>query len=390
MIERISYNCCGCGACAGSCPKACIEMRANGEGFLYPVVDEDRCSHCGLCEKVCPVLNTQSLRKWERAEAWGTTARDEALVKKSSSGGVFSLLALAVLRNNGVVYGAAFEDQFQTVKHIRIDDESNLEKLRGSKYLQSDISDCYVKAREDLRNGREVLFSGTPCQIAGLRGFLRIEYEKLLCVDVACHGCPSPLLWKKYIAYVVENNKVEEVCFRDKRTGWRQYGLCVGYADGEYYDRMDANPYMHMFLHNLCLRESCYHCAVKEAGSAADITIGDFWGVEAVAKNLDNDQGVSLVLIHTDRGQGYWNAISQDVICHRVDFDGAVQGNSAINHSVMRPEKRNCFFVDLQSISMKSMIRKYNSMDRFRKRLSESLLWRAARRIRRLMNSLID
>lgn len=387
MIERIGNQCCGCGACASGCPKACVEMRANDEGFLYPVVDGVRCSHCGRCEKVCPVLNTQLLRKWERVEAWGATARDEALVKKSSSGGVFSLLALSVLRSGGVVYGAAFCDGFQSVRHVRIDNEADLERLRGSKYVQSDIADCYVQAREDLLSGRTVLFSGTPCQIAGLKGYLREEYEELICVDVACHGCPSPLLWKKYIDNAAGNKKVVDVCFRDKRSGWRQFGLCLKYVNGERYERMDRNPYMHMFLRDYCLRESCYHCAVKEAGSAADITIGDFWGVELVAEDLNNDRGVSLALLHTEKGKKYWDAQNTNMFFHPAEFTKALQGNSAINHSVLKPRERNHFFTDLQSMSIKIMIRKYVLLDQFKTRLYSSLLWRAARKIRRLIAS---
>ena len=234
MIDRVGDKCCGCGACASVCPRQCIAMRANEEGFAYPDVNTNNCVECGACVKVCPVQRQDRDHVGEPLEAWGVVAQDDSLLTKSSSGGLFSLLANMILEEGGIVYGAAFSDDFTGVHHIGVERTEELFRLRGSKYVQSDLNDIYTDVRIALNAGRRVLFSGTPCQIAGLTGFLGREYDALLTIEVLCHGVPSPLLWERYVENCGKGRKVMNVSFRDKRRGWENYGLSIDYEEYAY------------------------------------------------------------------------------------------------------------------------------------------------------------
>lgn len=387
MIKTVGELCCGCGACSCICPKGCIRMGKNDEGFLYPTVQEDKCVHCGLCRKSCPVLRESRAAEGGEADqipkAWGGTATDDRIVSLSSSGGIFTLLAEAVLKNNGIVYGAAFTDDNKSVEHIRVEDSEGVARLRGAKYLQSDTAGSYVKVKEDLLNGTTVLFSGTPCQIAGLKGYLGQDYDNLITVDIICHGVPSPLVWEEYLQHITGGKTVRKVSFRAKDNGWKNNNVKVEYEGGVYQQTNTEDTYMKYFLKNYCLRESCYKCTVKEKGYLSDITIGDFWGVEKAAPQLDNDRGVSLVLLRTGKGERLIQQIWEQVDGQQVDYNSATVNNPCVYCSVARPAERDRFFDDLRSKSWTAVKKKYvgeKISERIKNILSRTIAWKILRK----------
>lgn len=387
MIKTVGELCCGCGACSCICPKGCIVMKENTEGFLYPEVQEDKCVHCGLCKKICPVLRDSGAAEGGKADqipkAWGLTAKDDHIVSSSSSGGVFTLLAEAVLSDGGVIYGAAFSDDYLRVKHVRVDINEDLPPLRGSKYLQSDSDRSYIKVKEDLLNGTAVLFSGTPCQIAGLKGYLGQDYENLITVDIICHGVPSSLVWEKYVQQVTGGKNIEKALFRSKEYGWKAFSTRIEYEGSSYHKRFTEDSYMQVFLKNYCLRESCYNCKVKEGRPLSDLTLGDFWGVENAAPQLDNDRGVSLVLLRTGKAERLIQQIWEQVHGQQVDYNSATVNNPCVYCSVARPAERDRFFDDLKGLRWTSVEKKYvreKISERIINILSRTMAWKVLRK----------
>jgi len=283
------------------------------------------------------------------------------------------------------VFGAAFSGDFKTVRHVMAETSAELRTLRGSKYVQSVIGDIYAEVKMQLECGRGVLFSGTPCQIAGLRLYLRRDYDNLLLVDVICHGAPSSALWEKYLTHLEQKmgGKVEYVSFRHKENGWRRFGMKMSFeGEKRYYKTMSEDPFLKMFLRNYCLRESCYDCKVKQCGSAADITIGDFWGVERTQPDIDQSMGVSLVLLHTEKGRSAFEKIRPNMTTRQTDYDEAISYNSAMTSSVNRPAERDRFFTDTSRLDWDKLEKKYTSEKlkiRVRRLLSCSLLGKARR-----------
>ncbi len=308
MIKIIrKEQCCGCSACLHICPKRSISFREDKEGFLYPQVDTATCIDCGLCEKVCPVLNQGEERM--PLKVYAAKHTDDEIRMKSSSGGIFTLLADQIIDQGGVVFGARFNENWEVV-HDYTETKEGLAPFRGSKYVQSNIGNSYKLVEEFLKTGREVMFTGTPCQVAGLKKFLRKDYENLLTVDFVCHGVPSPKVWRKYLEEEVarqdDSSVVTGVNFRDKSTGWKRFSFALNLSkavvEGEQNTVLSSvfseNEYMRVFLSNLNLRPSCYKCAVKCGRSGADITIGDFWGIDNIDPNFSSDKGISLVLLN--------------------------------------------------------------------------------------------
>lgn len=345
-LLRQKELCCGCGACLQKCPKGCITMQEDKEGFFYPVVCEELCIHCGLCVSVCPFHNQEEVR--EPIKAFSAIANDEIIRKESSSGGVFSLIAKQVIDAGGVVFGASFDKDWN-VHHECIESESDLWKLRGSKYVQSNIGDSYILAHNQLRDGRTVLFSGTPCQIAGLRHFLGKDYPGLLTVDLVCHGVPSPGVWRWYLNKVKRDSlsQVSAISFRNKDYGWRRYSVAIDIIQSGTVVRQHCyhrdDPYMKAFLSDLSLRPSCSSCQVKSGKSHSDITLADFWCIERVVKGGDDDKGVSLVMANTLKGESYL-ALNHGISFHAVDFRQAIQYNRAWSVSFPKNPSRDSFF----------------------------------------------
>lgn len=337
------YLCSGCHACYNVCPVNSIKMEPDDDGFLYPNIDEETCINCGKCKLVCPVLKDYIGHK--KVQAFACINKDENIRLQSSSGGVFSLIAKYVLSQNGVVFGAAFDEDFG-VKHIEILSEDELYKLRGSKYLQSTIGDTYKKAEEYLKQGKVVLFSGTPCQISGLKSYLGKKYDKLILQDIICHGVPSPFVWKKYIEFreTKSNLRAKTAYFRDKTYGWKKFSLkCIFDKDDEYVQTLDKDEFMQSFLKNLCLRPSCYNCHSKSLERESDITLADFWGIDNVLPEMNDDKGTSLVLVNSKKGNDIFQKISSDMIYKEVDIMEAIKYNSSSYKSVDYPKNRDKF-----------------------------------------------
>ena len=375
-------QCCGCNACVQICPKQCVQMQEDNEGFLYPVVNESICTDCGLCEKVCPVINQDEPRK--PLKVYAAKNKDEEIRKQSSSGGIFTPLAEAVIREGGVVFGAKFDKDWNVI-HAWTDTIEGIADFRGSKYVQSTIGDTYREAREFLKQGRKVLFSGTPCQIAGLRKFLRKEYGNLLAVDVVCHGVPSPLVWRKYLEETREKLRakrdagkntvssslmdlpvITDISFRDKTHGWKKFGFRLRYAASKAAENsvfasandtestllqpFPENVFIKGFLSNFYLRPSCYACSARTGKSGSDITIADFWGVQNFYPEFDDDRGVGLVLVNSDKGRKAYEQVN--AIHLETTYEQALNQNPCIEYSVSMTKHVKTFW---DNFSLKGM-----------------------------------
>lgn len=343
------YNCCGCSACAQACPKQCITMQQDAEGFLYPQVDTSRCIDCGLCERVCPFIHPYDART--PILSYAAINIDEQIRMESSSGGIFTLLAEQIINDRGVVFGARFDENWQ----VTIDYSETIDGLaafRGSKYVQARVGDTYAMCAKFLREGRNVMYSGTPCQIAGLKHFLHKEYDNLLTVDIVCHGVPSPKVWAKYLHEVVGTVNVQGVSMRDKQhEGWKRYNVVLDYKkDGEMISLSSCyqeNDYMNAFLRDMILRPSCYACKAKECSSHSDITIADFWGVQSIRPTMDDDKGTGLLLIHTAKGKEY---VPFDKMKYEeVAYEEGSRNNPAIYISAKPWPRRAEFFHQLDN-----------------------------------------
>lgn len=340
MIEILDkHKCCGCAACVQICPKLCIKFDEDEQGFRYPLVDKSICIDCGLCEKACPVLY-QSEPKLP-LKVFAAKNPDDQVRMKSSSGGIFTMLAEYILNHGGVVFGARFDEQWE-VEHAYTETIEGIEQFRGSKYVQSRVGITYKQAKDFLNERRKVLYTGTPCQIAGLKKYLRKDYDNLYAVDVVCHGVPSPLVWRTYINDMRES--ISSISFRDKSTGWNNYSVSILSKTGDnlLYQRHHDNLYMRAFLNDLCLRPSCSLCPAKSGKSYSDLTIADYWGVANILPKIDDNKGTSLLLLHSSRGDELLSNLNCDVI--ETDYQSALRGNPSIEYSVGECKYVNLFW----------------------------------------------
>lgn len=381
-------KCCGCTACMNACPVQCIVMRRDREGFDYPVANPDLCVGCGKCESVCPVLNPLP----EVAPLASFAARCVTHVEDSSSGGVFPALAEKFLDKGGLVYGAAvMEDMI--VGHVDVRCRSDLGKLKGSKYVQSDLYAVFEEIRDSLEAGEKVMFSGTPCQVSGLHKYLDGKEDGLVTVDVACHGVPSPGLWEKYVAALGRKyeGKVCAVSFRDKTEGWRRYGFKVDVCDETgvktHVTRNVSNPYVALFLQDMTLRPSCYACPSRNGRSGSDLTLADLWSVAKSAPDLDDDRGASLVIVNTQHGQEMLDSVRDGLLVLPVDTESAKTDNGGFALHIDVPERRDEFFKGLHSSKdiiryMRTfVVRRYGMKELYKN--VHTLLSNIKRRIRR-------
>lgn len=292
-----------------SCPKQCIKMCEDEEGFLYPQADTSVCIDCGLCEKVCPFLNGSDERKPQSVEV--SINPDLITRLASSSGGVFSLLAGHILKTGGVVFGARFDSQWMVV-HDYTDNIEGLAAFRGSKYVQSEIGSAYKDAKLFLDEGRTVLFSGTPCHIHALRRYLKKEYKNLYTVDIVCHGVPSPKIWSDYLRYInLNGEEIQSINMRDKSRSWSKYSYRIDSENTPLYDDFAANSeYLRMYINGFSLRPSCFNCPSKGGKSHSDITLADAWGIQDVYPEMNDEKGVSVVCLNTDAGVNLYNTVS--------------------------------------------------------------------------------
>jgi len=333
-------------------------MVRDAEGFDYPKADSERCVSCGLCEKVCPVSHAQAEPAGEpKAFAAYGPDKDRA---ESSSGGIFAQLAKQTLAKGGLVFGAAMAEDSKTAVHTAIDSEGDLPRLQGSKYLQSHMGNCFRQAKEALEAGRAVLFTGTPCQIEGLLHFLGRDYENLVTADVICHGVPSEKLWQKYLNYQQRHHgsRVTRVSFRDKRQGWKSFSMALTFENGKQYaKKLYFDTYLQLFLQDLCLRPSCYRCPSRKLHRRSDLTLGDFWGCDAVCPDLDDDTGLSLVFVHSEKGQRAFDALPLQT--RSVTVDQALTANKAMIRSPTKPQQREEVLSALDTLPLEQVGKRY-------------------------------
>lgn len=381
-------NCCGCSACVQRCPKQCIRLEENTEGFLYPQVDEETCIKCGLCEKVCPILNQAD--KLSVLEVLAVKNPNDEERMNSSSGGVFLPLAREVINQGGVVFGAVYDESWE-VHHVYAEKIEDVYPMMGSKYLQSKIGNSFKDAERFLKQGREVLFVGSPCQIAGLRTYLRNkQYPNLLAVDFLCHGVPSPGVWRRYLAETYggydakEQSRLQatagknsvllsslnatspigDIKFRDKReSGWKKYRFVVRQKSASKADQNTVlssdihydNPFMQGFLSDIYLRPSCYECKCKNGVNHSDMTIADFWGINQIAPEFDDDKGVGLVLLNTKKGEEYFSRLPMDMM--PSNLEKAHYYNGGFNeHTKAHPKRDQFFFLIENGKSIKAAV----------------------------------
>lgn len=369
MIEiKNKTQCCGCGACEQRCPKRCISMHEDEQGFLYPQVNVEQCVNCGLCEQACPVLHPYSAR--EPLETYAAINPNEEIRLKSSSGGVFTAIAESVIRKGGVVFGARFNEKWEVI-HDYTETVDGLAAFRGSKYVQSRIGKSYLKVGEFLKQGRKVLFSGTPCQIAGLKSFLRKDYSNLITVEVACHGVSSPLIWKSYLELIKKNGTIKTISFRNKSKGWKNFCFLVEQETKTILEPFNENIYMRGFLENIFLRPSCYECPFKAGRSLSDFTIADFWGIQFFEELSDDDLGTSLVLVNTLKGLSLWNQTSLN---HTdINFERVLPFNIALVSCVKKNNRYDFFWKEYSKVGIDAISRTINKKNNLLKRAYNKL-----------------
>lgn len=341
----INYeNCTGCGACVQRCPKQCISWTTKEFDFRYPRVDEASCINCGLCEKVCPI--DKELKAPTAQKAYAAVHKDSAVLEKSTSGGAFTALADTIFSRGGVVYGAAMLNGMQ-VKHIRTEDKSSFADLRSSKYLQSDTGTTYQMVEQDLKQGKVVLYSGTPCQIDGLKCFLRKEYENLYTADIVCHGVGSQAYFDKYMEFAKERyGKIKALRFRSKEyAGWSCGGgvvvVVVDTSNSEKkipYRDFD-NYYYSYFLSGDIYRKCCYSCKYANTKRVGDFSLGDYWGVEALKLPLQTEDGCSLLLVNNNRAEKLLETVV-DLDKVETTIEQAAHCNKQLNEPSRLPESR--------------------------------------------------
>ncbi|MBQ6880367.1 MAG: Coenzyme F420 hydrogenase/dehydrogenase, beta subunit C-terminal domain [Bacteroidales bacterium] len=304
MIDIVDKNrCCGCSACMAVCPHDAIYMRKDALGFPYPAVRTEDCTDCGLCKNVCDYVKEHDSHHGSdisELNVWAARNIDADVLASSQSGGVFSALSDVVLSRNGVVYGAVIGEDF-SVAHIRAEDRRTRDMMRGSKYVQSDMGNVFRQVRKDLSEGKEVLFSGTPCQTAGLASYVPEKFRtRLFLVDFICHGVSSPYVWRDYVSYMERKGPLSQVCFRDKGIeGWKVHKESFIYEDGRTASR---ETFRVLFYKNIMLRRNCSSCPYHIGNRKADITIADFWGIEEIMPEMDGNDGTSMVIFHTPKG----------------------------------------------------------------------------------------
>ncbi len=349
MIKLASRDqCTGCTACANICPNQCIQMKKDGAGFDFPeIIKKSECVECGACVRICPIIMKKEKTGIYEPDVYAAFTKDDSLRRHSSSGGIFPELANAVLEAGGSVYGASY-DKNGIVRHVCVEEKERLEELQGSKYSQSVLGGSFQIIKGRLNEGEKILFSGTPCQVAGLKSFLRRDYENLFCVDFVCHGVPSPMVWEKYIHYRAKLDSQEKypntINLRNKESGWSQYAYSVEfrYSDGSrYLCKNGADLYMRLFVGNYILRESCSECHFKGNSCVSDITLGDFWGIWDVDPEMDDNRGTSLILTHTQKGENLLETIHGNIKCKQVTLEQAAYKNQSLLKSSVHKENRS-------------------------------------------------
>jgi len=354
-------QCTGCGACFNICPKECIRMISDTEGFLYPAIDPECCDDCDACKNVCPILHSPEPNHSSTPKVYACWNKDKTICFQSASGGAFSAFAGSVLDNGGIVFGAAFDESMR-LKHIAVNQREELGKLRSSKYVQSDIGCVYVEIRKLLGQNRSVLFSGTPCQVAALNEFLGKNNENLLTCDLACMGVPSPGLFAKYVASLEKHfqAKLININFRHKYKSWELFSTMAVFNDGRkriltgYHD-----SFMFGFLSHSSMRNACYRCPYAKLNRYGDITLGDFWGIGDFVPFYHNTRnGISLILVNSEKGHRLLGGISSHLYLEERTLEEA-KHKPVLDHPWSEPKNRKQFFADYQRLEYEDLVKIY-------------------------------
>lgn len=359
-------DCCGCSSCVQACPKHALTMIKDVDGFSYPQIDADSCIRCGKCATVCPMEKESRNESTRSFHAFAAYSNRNEYIHDSSSGGIFPEIAACVIQNGGVVYGAAMDENFN-VLHKRISQRTDIPLLQGSKYVQSDMGEIFPKCKDDLINGKMVLFTGTGCQIYGLKRYLGKEYDNLLTADVICHGVPSNLFFKQYIRFLEQKHKgkLTEICFRDKRrNGWsitQRYQIQRGKNVKDYFLNRELSEYFTAFLGGMIARESCYTCPFATLDRPADITMGDFWGYQRTRPELAHKEGLSLLLVNTEKGMQVIKTLQGNGVgIHEVSYESVEKSdNKNLYIPTKRPIERDSIYQDLHSHGFEFIAKKY-------------------------------
>ena len=382
MIEVKSKNeCCGCGACISVCNHRAISWTSDSEGFFYPQVDKNKCIDCKLCDKVCPFINQYST-KINVSLAYFGKCKYEQIQINSASGGLFPVIAKAILSKQGFVFGASFNVNWQ-VEHVCISDENELWRLLRSKYVQSDNRRSYYLVKEKLSTGKQVLYTGTPCQCLSLRKYLKRDYNNLLIVDVVCHGVPSPMVWNKYLIEQSQkmNERVEAICdikfkYKDEiKYHWMHPGFVLRWDSGnELKCYGNETSYENGFLSNLFVRPSCHKCKVRRLSSGSDLTIGDYWGCDKLYPEQIDRRGVSVLFGNTDKGRKFIQTVSDDVILKPIKMEEATIYNPRILYSSKPHKRRKEFYRNMSTYELDELVPRLLRITKG-DRLVNSMMW---------------
>lgn len=361
MIQIVNkHDCCGCTACASACNLHAISMDMDEEGFFYPHVNLQLCTNCSLCERVCPIIRYDTIvDKNINPTIFALYHRDDSIRQASSSGGVFAALVDYAFLRNGIAYGAVYDKGF-VVKHKKAENKEEAMLFRGSKYVQSDMLNIYIEVKRYLDNGRYILFSGTPCQVEGLKCFLRKRYANLTTVDILCHGVPSPKVFSDYVSFIRRNSDFEltKIYMKDKTFGWKYPNLRLYFGSHvSQFNTVLSNLWNKIYYGHLVTRPSCYTCRFTNYHRSGDITIGDFWGIEKVYPKIDMDKGISLIMLNNNKGLEVWNCIKEQFEYIPSNIKECVQPN--LQHPVCEPVNRDAFWMDYQKFGFDGIAYKY-------------------------------
>lgn len=365
-------QCTGCSACASICPTNSITMREDREGFLQPHIDTDTCIKCHKCEKTCPIISPITIPTDFETQAFAAINKDEAVRMRSSSGGMFHALAKWTIEQGGAVFGARFNENWEVV-HDYTETLEGIEPFMRSKYVQSRIGDTFKQAKQFLDAGRQVLFVGTPCQIGGLKSYLKKEYDNLLAVDLICHGVPSPKVWRASLSETIKEGKLSDIIFRDKQEGWRgvrlRYTLINSSSSAK-----DLQYYANGFLDNYFLQKCCYNCKFKTVHRNADITLADAWGIENYAPNMDDNKGTSLLLVHTAIGYTILSAIVLQINLLDINITDALKTNKRATTSVSYTKHRTVFYLLINIFPVSIVINGLLKIEKYKKKILKRLI----------------
>ena len=385
-ITQKTDICTGCGMCAAICLSSAIQMQPDEHGFLHPIVDAEKCMDCGLCTRKCPVSAPPQVSA--HTNVLTGYAKDETLLLSSSSGAIFPVLAAEIIRRGGIVFGVAFNENFDAV-HTIAETLTELSTLCSSKYVQSRITpDCYSRVKKALSDGRWVYFSGMPCQVAALKNYLDREYETLITQDAACHSVPSLMVWKDYVATLEKQHsgKLTSFSFRNKATGWEGYYIRAKFDNGEEFQQPAAdNPYQRGFIKGLYSNDSCFSCKFKGIERCSDITLADYWGVKDIQPEAYNPQGTSLILLHSDKGRALLESC-KGRLQTAIAANSAFTFNLAMLTPIQKPARYDEFWTGYGKVPFDELVPvccEPTKEELAKERWNRSLLARAIRRLTR-------